>query len=305
MTRPRTAHRALVIATALTLGLVLAACGGSDGPTGDALVSEDRPQSDEATTTTEDPGETSTDDLDEDDADSSAHDEAAADALRQASMRSAEQPSARTTLSVEAGGEVVTATDGIGNMAGTVFEGTTTIPGVGPAGYRLVDGVAYIEAPNLPNGATWMAISLDELSAQMGVDFGAQQDPGQAFRAAEVDGDVVELGPGEVDGVAATEYVLSTTAEDLMERAVESGAVSGAAAAMFSGPVDLHIWIDDDGLIRRVEYSLYVERGVTGMPMGDVTYEFTFSDYGVAVDGITAPAPETVISMADAMAVPN
>jgi hypothetical protein len=281
-----TTRRVASAALVAVLALVLAACGdpGSEGAA-DSLTSDAVDRGDGAIEVT-----------------------SAAVAVQEAATNSAAQSTMRATARIQADGEVVSETTGLGDMAGTMFEGTTTLPGFGSAGYRLVDGIAYIEVPGLPDGATWLAISIEELSAQTGIDYGVQQDPTSMLSALEsLGGEVSEVGTEDIAGVSTTHYRVATTAEELIAQSVDSGVVQDealAATEAFTGPVELDVWIDADGLVRRMTYTLSIEPGTPGMPVSEFAFEFEFSDYGAPLD-VVAPPPETVISMADAMSVPN
>ena len=296
MTRSRTVHRALVLAIALPVALLVGACGSEGEAVGDALTSAERS---DATERPGSPGATT-----ERSATTPAvHDPAAADQLSLAATRSAEQQWASYRMRISAGDQVLSETAGVGDPSGTVFDGTTTVPGAGQMGYRVVDGIAYVETPNLPNGATWIAISLAELGAQMDMDLGVQQ----AFDLLHTVGDVVEVGPEQLEGVPTTRYELRTTVEAMMRHSAAAGVLGEdalAAAEIFQGEVRMDIWIGDDGLLRRLHYSLPLAPGAPGAPADAITYTFELSDYGAPHD-VVAPPPESVISMADAMSVPN
>jgi hypothetical protein len=282
-----TTRRAAAAAVAAVMALVLAACGdaGSEGAV-DSLTSDAVDRS----------------------GDVAIEVTSAAAAVQEAGTNSAAQPTMRATVRIEADGEVISETEGLGDMTGTMFEGTTTLPGFGSAGYRLVDGIAYIEVPGLPDGATWLAISVEELSAQTGVDYGVQQSPTSMLSALEsLGGQVSEVGTEDVAGEPTTHYRVTTTAEDLIANSAANGMLQDealAATEVFTGPVELDVWIDANDLVRRMTYTMSIAPGSPGMPFSEFTYEFEFSDYGEPLD-VTAPPPETVISMADALSVPN
>lgn len=171
----------------------------------------------------------------------------------------------------------------------------------------IQDGlVIYMKAPflseNLPGNREWLRLDLEEAGALSGVDVGAfqqlnQSDPTQylAYMRAVSD-DVEEAGSEQVRGVDTTRYegtvdlekVAESAPADLRDRVEAS--VEGLKAQLGGDTTfPISVWIDDDGLLRRVRQT------ITTSPPGagnEVTFAFGMElfDFGVEVD--VAPPPE-------------
>lgn len=228
-------------------------------------------------------------------------------AVRDAAGRSAEQATIQTRVTMSVDGEEISRTTMAGPADGATGRGTTSMQPFGEISFLYTGEAYYFAYPNLPPGKEWVRMGLDELTARTGLDPSAAvgQDPTTAFELLEQASEGVEtLGRKEVSGVGTTHYRFTADVATLMERAVASGVLSGDAAEagdMFDGSTQADVWIDDDGLVRRMSYELSVDPGAAaGMP-STFGYEFEFSDYGAPVD-LSPPPPETTISLMDLMA---
>ncbi len=119
--------------------------------------------------------------------------------------------------------------------------------------------------------------------------------------------EVVTVGEEDVSGVPTTHYRFSASMDELIDQLLASGAFTDEAAAsadMFEADTQMNVWIDADGLVRRLSYELALsEDAGLGLP-GSFGYEFEFSDYGQPVE-VVAPAPEVTISLQELMTVPS
>ena len=184
-----------------------------------------------------------------------------------------------------------------------------------PAGWQfelVQDGdVGYVSLPaiadQLPEGKTWVRGTADAVKAG-GFDFTqldsfAQNDPRDALEALRaVSGDVETVGAEELHGVETTHYRAHLDPDDLARQANERQA---DAASLFdrlsaqSGVTDvpLDVWIDADGLVRKLAFDL--DAPDTAGQTGHVSLAFELWDYGEPVEIEVPPASQ----VADASAL--
>lgn len=170
---------------------------------------------------------------------------------------------------------------------------------------RFVDGMMYMRVPDAQPGlaeedlpeAEWIVYDdgeTDELAAQLEqIDFGA------TLQALRDSAEVTEDGPETIAGVATTRYVGTTTLRSVMlaqgtteEQLEEEAAAAeefGDAGPDLDEQIPLTVWIGDDGLVRRFDYT-------TATGDLETTQSMTVLEYGLEVD-ITAPPAEATISV--------
>jgi predicted small lipoprotein YifL len=301
----RTAHRSATVLAALAVAL--AACGGGGDPVGTTAT----PSGDAS------PSQSAAQSVAEGDDDASgASEEAAQDILADldpdlvlaAAVAQGQSLSARTAFSSSSstpGGQVDVIGEGVVSGAGAfqfviTLDGASAVglPGDGPAEVevRLVEGVIYQRVPGLGaelgSDATWIAFDLASLRDQFAGQFDAlveqaeAGDPVAAFGALRDATSVTERGREEVNGVQATRY------EVLVDRAalLEQEGLSESDLGPLDGLADelpVLVWIDDDGLLRRVTTEVTTEE------FGSTT-TFDVLEYGVDVDVEAPPADDTV-----------
>jgi hypothetical protein len=161
------------------------------------------------------------------------------------------------------------------------------------------DDAVYTELPlgALPLGKRWIRIDLERLGEVSGLDLPQLAQAGQAtpglylrfLRAAE---DVELVGKEDVRGVETTHYRALLDLEQLAEE--EPGlreSVRALGSELVLDAVPTEVWIDDDGLVRRIsqEYE-------SGTSRTKVTMELY--DFGLEVDA-EAPPEELVLNLGD------
>jgi hypothetical protein len=104
--------------------------------------------------------------------------------------------------------------------------------------------------------------------------------PDQFFSQLEEVSDVTTVGEEVIDGVAVTHLRAVVDPSALPEHAADHVEID---------PIE--VWVDGDGLLRRLTTSNSFDGGPGGT--GSMTMTITFSDYGAPVD-IEAPPPEDV-----------
>jgi hypothetical protein len=169
----------------------------------------------------------------------------------------------------------------------------------------LEDLVMYMKFPaaitrQLPRGKSWVRIDLREAGKELGIDLEElmqvqQSDPTQSLQYLRgASDDFEEVGEEEVRGVATTHYRgtidLRKAAEQLPGKARETFERATDLIGTVKLPFD--VWIDDDGLARRMKYEqpLPSARGQAGAM--ELTMELF--DFGVDVDIEPPPNNEVI-----------
>ena len=171
------------------------------------------------------------------------------------------------------------------------------------------DFVVYMKFPFLrqvqPSLEPWVKFDIRKLGKQQGFDVSQfsqfnQNDPSQALqylRAAS--GNVQEIGREEVRGVETTHYgmrvdlrkVVSQAPEDQREqlRATIDQLIEQSGVET----VPTEVWIDDDGLARRMRLTYNNMRFAPGQ-VGDMVMSMDLYDFGVEVD--VEPPPKDQVT---------
>jgi hypothetical protein len=171
----------------------------------------------------------------------------------------------------------------------------------------FVDSVVYYELPVglIPGGKRWLQIDLQSVANASSLDFGpllqgSQADASQYLLWLTAVGPAVtKLGEGEVRSVPTTRYRALVDLVRLEEQAPPGredewrAYVETLQGRLAVEAVPVEIWVDGDGLIRRLhlEYAFASEGSST-----TVTTELY--DFGVQVDA-TAPPPGQVAVIDD------
>jgi hypothetical protein len=164
--------------------------------------------------------------------------------------------------------------------------------------------VMYMKFPLLqqlqPGMKPWIRFDLRKLAAQQGLDLAGlqqvnQSDPRQALlylRAAS--GPVDEVGDEDVRDVATTHYRMTVDLEKVakvdpeqrenVERVIEQSGVR---------EVPTEVWVDDDGLVRRMKLAYDDMRFAAGQ-RGDMAMTMELYDFGVDADVEPPPARQVV-----------
>lgn len=279
-------HRAAV-AFAILLLLVAAACGGGGSSTA------------QAPTGTE-PSSTAPS--------SSAAQQAVVDAA--SNTQAAESARISFSGTLTGGGADGTIT-GEGAFAGR--QGRMTMDLSGVAGGQVAgqmemifdELLIYMKFPpeimqGIPGGKEWIKVDLAMMGEQDAFDL--QQimqlsgtDPTQSLDLLRAAGtDFREVGEEEVRGVATTHYQGTVDLEKVVEQVPEEARESYRRLLELSDQTEIpiEVWIDEDGLTRRVRYEQTLGDGTTM----DLTQEYF--DFGVEVD-VEPPPDEDVLDIAD------
>ena len=307
------ARRGLVVALWAALGLLPLACAGDDEEvrrTATATPPTVTPTTEPtATGAPEQPATTTT---------AAAEGESADPAvIADAAGATAEAGSARmaTSVTVTGPGDLEQSFGGEGAFDFERRAGRVTLDlGDGAQGSSVatstvafVDSVVYYQLPAglIPGGKRWLQIDLQSIANASSLDFGpllqgSQADPSQYLLwLAALGPDVTRLGEEEVRGVPTTRYRALVDLVRLEEQAPPGredewrAYVETLQSRLGVEAVPVEIWVDGDGLIRRLhhEYVFAAEGSSTAVTM-------ELYDFGVQVDA-TAPPPGQVAAIDD------
>jgi hypothetical protein len=165
--------------------------------------------------------------------------------------------------------------------------------------------IIYMRLPALtrvmPGGKPWIKMDLNALGKQAGIDLSQftqlGTDPSRMVDwLRTVSGDVTTVGTEKLDGIDTTHYratvdlskypdLVPPDQREAVQRAVDQ---LTKAAHLSSFPV--HVWVDEDGLVRQVRAVL--TETIQGQTVNVVTTE-RFYDFGAPVD-IQLPAESQV-----------
>jgi hypothetical protein len=168
------------------------------------------------------------------------------------------------------------------------------------------DLVVYMQMPIfervLPAGKTWVRMDMQAMGKEAGIDFQqltqiGQNNPTQGLDYLNGVADVEEVGSEEVRDTSTTHYSgtldFDRVAEDLPAEQAEAVRKVSELSGIREAPLD--IWIDDDGLPRRMKYSFSNPAATTASSgLGGMTMTMELFDYGVDVTVQVPPADATV-----------
>lgn len=163
--------------------------------------------------------------------------------------------------------------------------GETTIETILDAPYMYMKG-SLLE-PSL-QGAEWGRLDMSDQTAAGGNQL--SQDPTQYLEWLRGAGDDVEdLGREEVRGTETTHYSADLTVDGIIEGAPDEETKEQLRAQLGSlgdvGSLPMDVWIDEDGLPRRIEFSMDAPEGAAGAAEGgSIMISMELFDYGVDVD---------------------
>jgi hypothetical protein len=173
----------------------------------------------------------------------------------------------------------------------------------------VVDGkTAYMRFPalasELPEGKTWVKLDTSDpgKTAQdlglSGLDGFTNGDPRELLEVLDsVSGEVETVGTEELRGTPTTHYRATVDLTDLDRFTPESGGqqlgdmIDQALKQVGLSEMPFDVWLDDDGLIRKVEASLSVQPPDEN-EKAEAGLSFELYDYGVEVDVTPPPADE-------------
>ena len=166
----------------------------------------------------------------------------------------------------------------------------------------------------LGEGKRWMRIDLEQIGEEAGVDLGAlmrlNQSPIDQLRLLYAASDSVEeLGTEEVRGVETTRYRAQVDFGRALDATLDESGLEGEEREALErqlrslkdesgldAPIPIDLWLDGDGLLRRLVLDLAAPEGQELAMTMTMTMELY--DFGVEVD-VEAPAPGTYVDLTD------
>jgi hypothetical protein len=173
----------------------------------------------------------------------------------------------------------------------------------------LLDGnIIYLRAPLFAlftgDPETWIRIDLEEAGTDAGLDPDqlVPTDAGPAALLQQLRGaaeDIEELGDEEIRGVSTRHLRVTVVSERAIAQAPEElreQLRTYAEATGLPATYPMEVWIDDDGLPRRIRTVLEIDDAVQGTITQQTTLELY--DFGVSVD-LDPPAGDAVVDLAE------
>jgi hypothetical protein len=202
-------------------------------------------------------------------------------------------------------GDLEQVTEGQFSVDGSLGRGTTSQVGQ-EIDFLIVDETYYYALPDLPDGATWVRMTFDELAELTGVDVGASPETGASDALARLTsmGDIEEVGDEDVDGTATTHYRGTINLDRMAEEndGMFSDDAVEQARGLFGDDYPVDVWIDGDGYMRKMVYAVDLATAPdppAGMPSrGRIVYTLTMSAFGEPLD-VQAPPEDDVVDMSD------
>jgi hypothetical protein len=214
---------------------------------------------------------------------------------------------------------------GLGQMGGEGFQdlksGTMSmtlnmpqfVPGMPPMKMEtlMVGETIYMRSDlfsaALPKGKTWMKLDLATLGDEMGLDFDAileqsrSSDPRSQLSFVQgAKGDIEELGTAVIRGTSTTHYKFTIdVAEAVKDLPAELAELKPLLEGAGLGEFPAEAWIDDEGLIRRINYAMSVPVDESGATQ-TMSISQDFFDFGAKVD-ISAPPAAEVLDFIEAL----
>lgn len=176
-------------------------------------------------------------------------------------------------------------------------------------GARLYAKLPKLDLLQIPGDKPWVALDLARLAAALGLPakgLGAlfTLDPAAQLRALEAAKGLEQVGEEDVAGAKTTHYRGTFKLSDFIatlpagERKEAEDAIaaiekfSPQSGSSFSDPVPADLWVDEDGVTRRlVSTAKLPAQG--GQPGGTVKQTYELSDFGVALDAAPPAAGDT------------
>jgi hypothetical protein len=153
--------------------------------------------------------------------------------------------------------------------------------------------------PALREGKPWVKLDLEKLGQEAGLDLSqfmqaGQADPTQGLQYLKGAEDIRALGDEEVRGVQTTHY---TGVVDLRALAEEDPTLEESVDQLIAQTgvtrIPVEVWIDEDGLVRRLKQTMQGTASGQGIPM-DLMTTTELYDFGADVNVEEPPANQIV-----------
>jgi hypothetical protein len=165
--------------------------------------------------------------------------------------------------------------------------------------------VIYMQLPpesgSLPDGKTWIKMDLEKLGQQAGFDFAqiiqaGQSDPSQGLGFLRGATDVQAVGDEDVRDVPTTHYTAVVDLRSLGTKYPEmKPSIDQLVDQSGISRVPVEVWIDDDGIVRRMKQTF--GGNSSGLQM-NMTMTSDLYDFGTDVS-IKEPSADDVVDFAE------
>jgi hypothetical protein len=160
----------------------------------------------------------------------------------------------------------------------------------------------YMHMPILEamTGPGWFHGRMSEMAGSAGAPLGGASDPAAMLDMLRgLADDVQELGPDEVRGVRVSGYAGTISVDDALAAvpADDRARLELQLDTVGGTDIDVEVWVDDDGLPRRLVLALGEVLAATGLE-GSMRMTMDLFDYGRPVE-VTPPPPEETIPMSE------
>lgn len=270
-------RRLAAVAAASVLLVGVAGCGGDDAEIASGEATTEAAPSEPTQTASEEPAE----EPEEPEEQSGGYD--AEELLGAMKAAVQENETAHLVMEMGGGGQSMNAEGDVSYVGdSTSMQLTMQSPemGQGAIEVRMVDGMLYMSMPPMTPEGKFLALDVDDPNSPFGGLGGVTQgDPMGTFKAFD-EGlrDVKYLGSEDVDGEEMDHYVLTVDGK-------AAAKAQGAPAGSVPDEITYDLWLDDDDLMRRIQYT---------MAGGGVT--ISMSDWGKPVT-VKAPAKSDIMQM--------
>ncbi|HET7405940.1 MAG TPA: hypothetical protein VFJ21_02235 [Mycobacteriales bacterium] len=212
------------------------------------------------------------------------------------------------TMDMNFGGQSITATgSGAFDYAHETGDVLMVIPQIGQMRMLMVPGVFYMQmgglmAKALPAGKSWVKVDLSEIGRLSGVDLqglmdqAQQQNPVDNLKVLAQAGDVHKVGRDSVRGVPTTHYAGHVSIADVagFYKGALSQQLSQLSQKMGNQPIGVDVWLDDQGLPRRMSESFSFDKTMT------MRLTMDLYDFGAPVQ-VTPPPTSQVVDVTSLM----
>lgn len=227
---------------------------------------------------------------------------AAASVVRTAAMAPSEHDTVTMDYSMTMDGALAMSTRGTVSISGDRGDLVTSTP-MGDIRMLMIDGLYYMQFPDLPGGMGWVQMDPQDIAGATGLDPSAASGTGVEATdwlgmLADV-GEVRELGPDTLFGLPVEGYRSTVGRETMIDLNLESGVITEQLAdemrRILPPTYDIDLWVDADGLPRRQTWNMSFSP-LPGEPPAAFGYRIDFTDWGAPLE-VTAPPTESVITM--------
>lgn len=210
-------------------------------------------------------------------------------------------------VAVEGGRTFRIQTTGVVDLHDDTAELTSSLPNIGTVDVRLLPGALYEKLPagiaaQVPDGKSWLALSLAHLSAVLAksprlaalVSAATSDNPGAelSLLAKGAISSARPVGPAVVDGVATTQYTVVLDATRLTQH-LSATERSDLQALINGKSLTLQVWVDGSGRVRQVSFAERISAAVGGGAAGSTSVTLDYSHFGPAVHISPPPADQT------------